>query len=409
MVDPITIRKDFPILGQNLIYFDNAATSATCIAAIEAMNRYYRNDCFSIHRGVYTKSIQSEMAFERVREKARDFLNAPLDAGIVFVGGATDGLNMVSDGYLSLIGKESNIVVTELEHHSNYLPWKRVCRITGCEFRVAKCSLDGLLSSEAVFPLIDERTAVVAITAASNVTGIVQDIGEIITFAHEKGARVLVDASQLCSHRKLDVTKLDCDFLCFSSHKLFGPTGCGILYGKADVLETLPPSKVGGGMVHTVGSGNESDVWDSVPHRFEAGTPALTEVIGLGATFDYLQTINWKTVHEHEQVLAKRLLEKLGTLKGVFVCGGQSLHEDRLPLVSFSVSGVSSYDIGLLLSAHNIAVRTGSLCAQPLLRRMGQDAVVRASLSFYNTLNEVDTFTEILSDVLARLGSTCHA
>jgi cysteine desulfurase/selenocysteine lyase len=405
MIDFTTIRENFPILDQDLIYFDNAATSATCIAAIETMDLYNRTNRFSIHRGVYDKSIQSEMAYESTRKKVRDFINASSESEIVFTGGATDGLNMVAGGYLSLVDKEANIVVTELEHHSNYLPWKRVCQITGCEFRVAKCNHDGLLSSEAVLSLVDNKTSLVAITASSNVTGIVQDLGEIIEFAHEKGALVLVDASQLCSHRKIDVTTLNCDYLCFSTHKMFGPTGCGVLYGKYEALQKLPPGKVGGGMVHTVGFGKDAEKWNPIPQRFEAGTPALTEVVGLGATLDYLQGIDWNAVHEYEQVLTVRLIQKLGSLKGVFVCGGLSLLDDRLPLVSFSVSGVSSYDLGLLLSAHNIAVRTGSLCAQLLLRRVGQDSVVRVSLSFYNTLEEVDTFFEILSDVLARLGS----
>ncbi len=403
MFKTIDIRKSFPILQQNLLYFDNAATSATCAPAIEAMDHYYRNDCFSIHRGTYSGSVKSEMMFEDVREKVKRFINAPKTENIIFTSGSTDALNLVSQCFLPILEKKSNIIVTELEHHSNYLPWKRIHMITGCTLKIAECTSEGLLEQGKVLSLIDNKTKVVAISASSNVTGIIQNLSAIIKKAHENGAKVIVDASQLCAHQKIDVEKLDCDFLCFSAHKMYGPTGCGVLYGKTDILNQLSPSKVGGGMVHTVGISDNPDIWDLLPYKFEPGTSALAEVIGLGATIDYLQQLKHEAIIQHEKALTNHLIKGIRSIPGIFICGGLAQENQRISLISFSIAGISSYDIGLLLSAHAIAVRTGTLCAQPLMKRMEQEDVIRVSLSFYNTKEEIDTFIKTLFEILNQL------
>lgn len=410
------IRSYFPILNQDLIYFDNSATAATCSAALKAMDHYYKTDCFNIHRGVYRQAQKSEKEFEDVREKVRKYIGATYAEEIIFTFGTTDAINNLSSCFLLDMKESDNIVITEIEHSSNYLPWKKLSMVTKCELRIAQCDENGLLSEEAVIQCIDKNTKIVAISGMSNVTGVFQPINEVIKMAHENKSYVIVDASQLCSHTKINVKEMDCDFLCFSSHKFFGPTGSGILYGKREILNKLNVGKVGGGMVDILNNGMEKDSFDAIPYKFEAGTPPLAEVIGLGATIDFINSIDFDFYLKKEKEMGQLLENKLVQIPKLNLIGNTSLGSykgkvnlKKAPIFSFSIEGITSYDLGLLLSTKKIAVRTGNLCAQPLLKRIKESDLLRVSLSIYNTEEEIGVFVETLNYLLSRLkGEKCE-
>jgi cysteine desulfurase/selenocysteine lyase len=336
-----------------------------------------------------------------VRDQIRQYINAQNSEEIVFTSGTTDSINIVASGYLESVSENENIVVSELEHHSNYLPWKRLSSITDCELRIARCNEQGILDESTLLSHIDKNTKIIAITGASNVSGDLQPLENVITYAHSFNCPVLIDAAQLIVHQNIDVQKLDCDYLVFSSHKLGGPTGCGILYGKTRCLQELSPGKFGGGMIQQLNSGKTKDVWAPIPNKFEAGTLPLTEVIGLGATLEYLNNLDMIGLRQHEADLANCLLEGLGKLEELHVVGN-NLNSQHLPIASFTTEVCSSYDIGLLLAANNIAVRTGSLCAQPLINRIKTDGFTRISLGFYNTEQELKTLFSTLEKVLLK-------
>ena len=367
------LRDDFPFFkSNNLIYFDNAATSQKPYVMIDALNKFYSTSNCNIHRGDYPLSRSVSKQFDEAREAIADYIGAKKDE-IVFTSGATEGINLVTTSLLK--DGNGNVVVSELEHSSNYFPWKE----SGLEFRVCKVDKNGRL----IYNMpIDENTKIVSITGMSNVNGFCPDINKITNIAHDYGAMVLVDATQLVVHKKIDVKKIDCDFLVFSAHKLYGPMGLGVLYIKSNLIKKLNLYKYGGGAV------NRDYSYKQDNERFEAGTQNIAAVLAFKESINYLNKIN---IEEIEADLYNYLINKIKKVKGI------TLYENSNLVMSFSLNNIGSYDIGVLLSNYNIAARCGGHCAYPLLDRIGEDSLCRISLSFYNTKEEIDYFIDKLN------------
>jgi cysteine desulfurase/selenocysteine lyase len=383
MFDATEVRRAFPILGRSvhgrpLVYLDSAATAQKPEAVLVAEMRYYRSAAAAVNRGVHALSEESTRLYEAVRERVRRFVGAREAREIVFVRGATEGINLVAQTMRLAAGDE--IVVTETEHHSNIVPWQLAAERAGARVRAAPVDDAGRLRLDALADLLGPRTRLVAVTHVSNVTGLVQPVAEIVARARAAGARVLVDGAQAAPHLPLDVAALGCDFYVFSGHKTYGPTGIGVLYGRAEALATLPPWQGGGGMIQSVTF--ERTTYQDIPLRFEAGTPNVGAAVGLDAALDWLDGLDRPAAAAHEQALARRAAEGLAAM-GARVLGGASL-------VSFALDGIHPHDLGTVLDRDGIAVRTGHMCAQPLMRRLGVLALTRASFAPYNTGQEVD-------------------
>lgn len=393
---------DFPILrtqpGERpLAYLDNAATTQKPEAVIRRLADYYSRENANIHRGGYPLSLRAEQLYEQARRRVQGWLGAASPREVVFTRSSTEGLNLLAHaGLEAWAGPGDNVVVTELEHASNYYPFQRQCAVRQVEFRVAAARRDGSLDPEAVEALLDGRTKLVSVTAMSNVTGFRPDLKTVIRAAHRVGARVAVDASQEIAHHRVDVSALDCDFLCFSGHKVYGPTGCGVLYGKEEVLAQLPPWLYGGGMLERAGLGGTA--WKDGPDRFEAGSPDVASVLGLSAALDYLDGKGVSALFAYEAELARYLRERLGAVPGVRLHGPDC----PSPILTFSVEGWAAYDVGVLLGRAGVAVRCGAHCAYPLMERMGLDGSCRVSLGIYNSAADVDA----LAGELERMGRT---
>ena len=399
--DVARVREDFPVLaekvhGKPLAYLDNAATAQKPRAVIRRLARYYETENSNIHRGVHRLSEQATRAYEDARGTVRRFVNAAEDREVVFVRGATEAINLVARCYGGArLQAGDEVVISAMEHHSNIVPWQLVCREKGARLRVVPIDDRGDVVMEEYHRLLGPRTRMVALPHVSNALGTVNPVREMIRAAHGVGAPVLIDGAQRAPHAVVDVRDLDCDFYAFSGHKLYGPTGVGVLYGKADLLEAMPPYQGGGDMILSVSF--EKTEYNVLPYKFEAGTPHIAGVIGLGAAVEYLEALGLDAVAAHEDRLLAHALERLARTPGVRFVGTP---ERRASLVSFVLDGVHAHDVGTILDQEGVAVRAGHHCAMPVMERYGVPATVRASFACYNTETEVDA----LADGLEKAG-----
>ena len=389
------IREDFPILhqevnGKPLVYLDNAATSQKPKSVIDSIEKYYRGYNSNIHRGVHTLSENATEAYESARIKVRDFIHANSTKEIVFVRGATEAINLVAQSFgRNTLGSEDEIIITELEHHANIVPWQLLSQQTGAKLKYVPINDNGELVESEYKKLLNERTRIVAVGHISNALGTINPIENMINLAHEYGAKVLIDGAQATSHTSVDVKKLDCDFYVFSGHKLFGPTGIGVLYGKEDLLEKMPPYQGGGDMIKMVTM--KETQYNELPHKFEAGTPNISGVIGLGAAIDYVNKIGLENIGNHEKQLldyANQMASEITELKFIGTA------KNKTSILSFTLDGIHPHDVGTILNNEGIAIRTGHHCAMPVMEYFQIPATSRASFSFYNTHAEVDVLIE---------------
>jgi cysteine desulfurase/selenocysteine lyase len=394
------VRGDFPVLrqkvhGKPLVYLDNAATSQKPLAVIEAIRRFYEVDCANIHRGVHELSQRSTAAYEQTRVKVKQFLNARTKNELIFVRGATEGINLVASSWgRKCVKSGDEIVVSGMEHHSNIVPWQILCEEKGAKLRVIPIDDRGELLMEEYEKLLGPRTRMVAVAHVSNALGTVNPVREIIELAHKAGALALIDGAQAVPHMKVDVQALDADFYAFSGHKVFGPTGSGMLYGKTKLLNAMPPYQGGGDMIRTVTF--EKTTYNDLPYKFEAGTPNIAGGIGLGAAIDYVNRIGLDKIGAYEHELLTYGTEALMEIPGLRLIGTA---REKAAVLSFVMEGIHPHDIGTVLDRMGIAVRTGHHCAQPVMDRFGVPATTRASLAFYNTTAEVDALAAGLRKV----------
>ncbi|WP_073309015.1 aminotransferase class V-fold PLP-dependent enzyme [Flavobacterium terrae] len=394
MLDIQKIRADFPILeqkvnGKPLIYFDNGATSQKPRVVIDAITKYYEEINANIHRGVHTLSQLATDAYEASREKVRNHINAKEVYEVIFTSGTTQGINLVASGMASLVKEGDEIMVSAVEHHSNIVPWQFLCEKTGAKLVVIPMKENGELIMSEYDKLLSTKTKIVAVNHISNALGTINPIEYIIKKAHEVGAAVLVDGAQATPHLKPDVQDLGCDFYVFSGHKICGPTGVGILYGKEEWLNMLPPYMGGGEMIKEVTF--EKTTYADLPHKFEAGTPNIADGIVLGTAIDYLNEVGFENIQKQEKELLSYATEKLLEIEGLKIFGTS---ENKTSVVSFNIEGIHPYDIGTIIDKLGIAVRTGHHCAQPIMNYFNIPGTIRASFSFYNTKEEIDTFVE---------------
>lgn len=396
-------RNDFPLLMQNkIIYIDNAATSQRPQCVIDAEGDFYKNYNANPLRGLYSLSVEATEVYENAREAVRKFIGAEKSNEIIFTRNTTESLNLVAYSYgLSNVKKGDEIVVSIMEHHSDLLPWQMVAETCGAELKFIECAKDGSIDLEKVKELITSRTKIVAMTQVSNVLGREYPVKEIAKLAHEKGAVMVVDGAQSTPHMRVDVTDLDADFFAFSGHKLLAPMGIGVLYGKEELLEKMPPFLSGGEMIDSVT--RTSAVYAELPHKFEAGTVNAAGAAGLKAAIDYIEKVGFDYIGEREIVLTSRAIEKMKKIPHVNIIGSENADE-HTGIVTFTIDNVHPHDISEILAADGIAVRAGHHCAQPLLTHLGLNSTARASFAFYNTEDEVDKFTGSVATIRERMG-----
>jgi cysteine desulfurase/selenocysteine lyase len=398
--DVARIREDFPVLhqminGKPLVYMDNAATTQKPQAVIDALVSYYSNDNANIHRGVHTLSQRATDHYEEARTKVRVLLNAASDKEVVFVRGTTEGINLIAQTFVrNRVGPDDEIVISAMEHHSNIVPWQILCQERGAHLKVAPINDDGELLLDEFEKLLGPRTKLVSIVHQSNALGTINPAGQIVALAHSYGIPVLLDGAQSIQHLKVDVRELDCDFYVFSGHKLYGPTGIGVMYGKEEHLEQMPPYQGGGEMIKSVTY--ERTIYNDLPAKFEAGTPNIAGAIGLGAAIDYVTNIGMDRIHAYEQDLLTYGTECLSGIGGLRMIG--TAHE-KASVMSFIMDSAHPHDIGTILDTEGVAIRTGHHCAQPLMDRFGIPATARASLAFYNTKDEIDLLVKAIDRV----------
>jgi len=408
MLDTERVRADFPALsrtvhGHPLVFLDSAASSQKPLPVLEAMDRVYRECYANVHRGIYAFSEEATLAYENARDRVASFINAPVREEIIFTRNTTEAINLVAYAWgRTHIRSGDRILLTEMEHHSNLVPWQLLAQETGAQLVYLPITDNGLLRMDLLDSLLDEQVKLVAVTMMSNVLGTVNPVKEIVRRAHAAGAVVLVDAAQGVPHMPVDVQDLDCDFLAFSGHKMCGPTGIGVLYGKEALLEAMPPFLGGGDMIRKVEW--ESATWNRLPWKFEAGTPAFVEGIGLGAAVDYLTGIGMEAIAAHERELTAYAMERLSALPGLNIIGPPA--HQRGGVVAFTFRGIHPHDVAHMLDMEGIAVRAGHHCAQPLHRRLGLTATVRASFYLYNTAEEVDALAQALERIGAMMGQS---
>ena len=399
-LDVARVRDDFPILarevyGKPLVYLDSAASAQKPRQVIDAESAVYEEEYANVHRGVHYLSQAATDRFEATRRRVRAFLNARSEDEIVFVRGGTEGVNLVARSWGRTALKEGDeILISTLEHHANIVPWHLLAEEKGLVVKGVPIHEDGQIDMDAYRGLLTERTKLVAITQMSNALGIVTPIEEIVRLAHDAGARAMVDGCQAVSHGAVDVRALDCDFYVFSGHKVYGPTGIGALYGKAELLESMPPWQGGGEMIARVSL--ERSTFKKPPHRFEAGTPAIAQAIALKAALDYVAGLGLDRIAEHEAMLLDYATERLSSLDGVTIYG---THPNKASILSFNLEGAHPHDVGTIVDRDGVAVRVGHHCAQPAMQRYGIPATVRASFALYNTLDEVDALVASLAKV----------
>ena len=400
MFDVERIRAEFPILAQEvngrpLVYLDNGATSQKPRRVIDAVRAYYESDNANVHRGLHALSERATNSYEGARDAVKTFLNAADRREIVFVRGATEGLNLIAQSWARpRLEPGDEIVVTTMEHHSNIVPWQLVCRQTGARLRVAPIHDSGELDMEAFANLVNERTRIVAVAHVSNALGTVNPARRIVETAHAAGAIAVLDGAQAAAHGPVDVQALGCDFYVLSSHKCYGPTGMGVLYGRAELLEAAEPYQGGGDMIRTVSF--EESTWNELPYKFEAGTPNIAGAIGLGAAIGFMTELGMEAIAAHEREVLTYATERLGELDGIRIIGTAP---EKAGILSFVVEGVHPHDVGTIVDQHGVAIRAGHHCAMPLMRRYGVPATSRASLALYNTRSDVDALVEGLRRV----------
>jgi cysteine desulfurase/selenocysteine lyase len=398
-------RADFPALAQQvhgrpLVYLDNAATSQKPRAVIDALVHYYERDNANVHRGVHVLSERATAGYEAARETVRAFLNARSVAEIIFTRNATEAINLVARSYGdAFVGPGDEVVVTAMEHHSNLVPWQQLCARVGATLRAVPIDDRGELDREAFAAVLGERTRIVAVTHVSNALGTVNPVAELIAEAHRVGAHVLVDGSQAVAHMPVDVRALDADFYVFTGHKLYGPTGIGVLYGRETLLDAMPPFLGGGDMIRTVTL--EASTWADLPNKFEAGTPHIAGAIGLAAAIDYVTRIGFEAIAAHEHEVVARAVEALRQVEGLRLIGEP---RERGSLVSFVMDGIHPHDIGTIADSEGVAIRTGHHCAQPIMDRYGVPATARASFALYNQASDVDALVRALERVRRLMG-----
>ncbi|HEV8376341.1 MAG TPA: cysteine desulfurase [Candidatus Polarisedimenticolia bacterium] len=403
--DVEALRREFPVLwqdvrGKPLVYLDNAATTQKPKAVLDAIQNYYCRDNANIHRGVHELSQRATAAYEEAREKLRRLLNAASSTEIVFVRGTTEAINLVAHSFGGTHVREGDeILVSHMEHHSNIVPWQLLCESKKASLRVLPVTDRGELEMESFDRLLSPRTRLVSLVHLSNSLGTVNPVKEIIRKAHAKGVPVLLDGAQAAARMKLDMKDLDCDFYALSGHKLYGPTGIGVLYGKADLLEAMPPFMGGGDMISSVTF--EKTLYNKLPYKFEAGTPHIAGAIGLGAAVDFVQGIGLEAIASHEEDLLSYSTEAVAGIPGLRIVGTAP---QKAGILSFVIDGIHPHDLGTILDQHGIAIRAGHHCTQPLMERMGVPATARASFGMYNTREEVDALVEGLQRVREVLG-----
>lgn len=394
MLDIQKIRADFPILSQTvngkpLVYFDNGATSQKPQVVIDAEVKYYQEINANIHRGVHTLSQLATDAYEVARGKVKDHINAKHAHEVLFTSGTTHGINLVANGFASILKPGDEVVVSSLEHHSNIVPWQMLCEKTEAVLKVIPINDNGELIIEEFDKLLSDKTKIVTVNHISNALGVINPIKYIIDKAHAVGAAVLIDGAQAVPHLKPDVQQLDCDFYAFSGHKMCGPTGTGILYGKEEWLNKLPPYQGGGEMIKEVTF--EKTTYADLPHKFEAGTPNIAGGIVLGTAIDYLNEIGFDKIHEYENELLEHATKRLNEIEGIRIYGNT---KNKASVVSFNIDGIHPYDVGSIIDKLGIAVRTGHHCAQPIMNFFCIPGTIRASFSFYNTKEEIDQMVD---------------
>ena len=403
MIDVKKIRKDFPILkrkvnGQDLIYFDNAATSQTPLQVIEVITDYYSRLNANIHRGVHQLSQEATDAYEEARIKIQKHFNAAEAYEIIFTAGTTESINLVASGYNSLLKPGDELIISALEHHSNIVPWQMLCEKTGAILKVIPMTLNGSLDIKSYHSLLNSKTKLVFVNHVSNALGTINPIKEIINEAHTYGAKVLIDGAQACPHIKTDVQELNVDYYVASAHKLCGPTGVGMLYGKKELLKDLPPYQGGGEMIASVTF--EKTTYAGLPHKFEAGTPNICGGIAFGAALDYMNNIGFDVISKYEDELLVYATNNLKKIEGIKIYG-EGL--DKTAVISFNIGDIHPYDLGSILNQMGIAVRTGHHCAQPIMDFYEIPGTVRASFSFYNTFEEIDIMVTALKKAVLML------
>jgi cysteine desulfurase/selenocysteine lyase len=399
------IRKDFPILtrqinGKPLIYLDNAATSQKPQAVIDTLTRYYQSENACVHRSIHTLSEEATLAYEASRSKIKRFLNAKSEREIIFVRGTTEAINLVARCFgRTQVDQGDEIILSAMEHHSNIVPWQLMCEEKQARLRIIPINVRGELLIEEYERLLNDRTKLVAVDHVSNALGTINPIAAMIKLARARGVPVLIDGAQAVAHLPVDVQALDCDFYAFSGHKLFGPTGIGVLYGKTEWLERLPPYQSGGDMIETVSF--EKTTYNMLPHKFEAGTPNIAGAIGLGAAIDYLDSLPLVSARAYENDVLKYASGLLSEIKGLRIIGNAA---QKCAVLSFVLDGVHPHDIGTILDDQGIAIRAGHHCAQPLMQRLGVTATARASFAFYNTKAEADELALALQCIKEMFG-----
>jgi cysteine desulfurase/selenocysteine lyase len=400
VLDVARVRADFPILqrqarGRPLVYLDNAATTQKPQVVIDAITRYYTEYNANVHRGVHELSEIASEAYEGARRKIGAFFNASHERQIIFTRNATESINLVAHAFgRTHVGAGDEVLISAMEHHSNIVPWQLLCEERGARLRVAPIDDRGELMLDEFEALVGERTKLVSVTHMSNALGTINPVEEIIRIAHQRGVPVLVDGSQAAYHMPVDVQALDCDFYAATGHKLYGPTGMGILYGKEAILDSMPPFLGGGDMISSVTF--EKSTWNVLPHKFEAGTPDISGAIALGVAIDYIQSIGLAQIAEHEQALLAYGTEALTAVDGVRLIGTA---RRKASILSFVLEGVHPHDIGTIVDREGVAIRTGHHCAQPVMHRFGVPATARASLAMYNTREEIDALVRALGRV----------
>ena len=404
-VDMEKVRADFPLLnremnGKPIVFLDSAASSQKPQAVIDQLDAYYKQQNANVHRGVYQLSQEATTAFEKGRELAKNFINAGSLKEVIFVRGTTEGINLVASSFgRKFLQAGDEVLISAMEHHSNIVPWQMICEERGAKLKVIPINDAGELLMDEFDQLLTEKVKIVAVTHVSNTLGTINPVKEIIDKAHQKGIPVLIDGAQAIPHMKVDVQELDADFYTFSGHKMFGPTGIGVLYGKEEWLEQMPPYHGGGEMIETVTF--EKTTYNELPHKFEAGTPDISGVIALGTAIQYMQTIGHEAIQEHEHELLQYATEQLKQIEGIRIIGTA---EQKASVVSFLAEGIHPYDLGTILDKLGIAVRTGHHCTQPLMDWYGIPGTVRASLAFYNNKEDIDKLVEGVKRAIKMLG-----
>ena len=399
-----TIRKQFPILDQSvngnpLIYFDNAATTQKPLAVTNEVSRYYTEDNANIHRGIHTLAERATTSYENTRKSIAQFINANEYEEIVFTKGTTDSINLVAQSLgESILKPGDEVLISCMEHHSNIVPWQMVCEKTKAVLKIIPINDQGEIIFEEFLNLLSERTKIVSMVHISNALGTINPVKEVIAAAHKFGAKVLIDGAQATPHNKIDVKSLNCDFYAFSGHKMYGPTGVGVLYGKRSLLEAMPPYQGGGEMIKSVSF--TQTTYNEIPYKFEAGTPNIAGVIGLSKAINFIQNIGLEKISQYENELLLRATDQLMKIEG-FQPMGTALK--KASVISFNIEGVHPFDLGVLLDAKGIAIRTGHHCTQPLMERFKLEGTARASFAIYNTFEEVDQFVFALSNLIKKL------